>query len=156
MMELQEDYWQSREDWNEAEIEANGKVKRRFAKIHDQAEDYSHYAIKTELGLKLNSLRGTRRYIHVRLETQLPRIKLTFVRGRNMLTFEQPQRELGQELGVVVDSRIVATDYRTIGSCQAWYYPVDLILVLWEVTLYESNKQTIPPLENKLLGVATV
>jgi hypothetical protein len=151
MAELQEEYWQKREDWGEAEIELNGKARQLFAKIHDAPEDYSHYAIRTELGLKLKHLRGMRDYVHVRLETPVPRIKLTFMQGKSMLALDQPVREREQEIGVVVDSRVTGTDYRAVGNCQAWFYPVDRILVLWEVTLYESNKQAFAPLENKLL-----
>lgn len=151
MTEQQEDYWQTREDWGETEIETTGKARPFFAKIHDSAEDYSHYSISTELGLKLKRLRGMRRYVHIRLETPVPHIELTFVPGKSMIEFDRTEREHGQEIGVVLDSRIAGTDYRAVGTCQAWYYPVDRILVLWEVTLYESNKETIVPIENRFL-----
>lgn len=153
---MTEDYCQTREDWGETESESQGKSKtdRLYARIHDAREDYSHYAIKTELGLKLKSLRGMRWFIHVRLEREVPRIELTILPGKSMLAFDRTDEERRQQLGVVVDSRIKGTKCRAVGTCQAWYYPADRILVLWEVTLFESNKRAVPPLANKLLRYA--
>lgn len=150
MSEQEDDYWQRREEWGATEIEP-GRAKPLFAKIHDATEDYSHYSIKTELGLKLKSLRDKRFYVHIRLETPQPRIELTFLPGRNMLDLDRTEKEREEEIGVVIDSRITGTDYRAVGSCQAWFYPEDRILVLWEVLLYESDKQNNPPVENKFL-----
>lgn len=147
---MEEQYWQEREDWGDVELET-GKRMPLFARIHDERENYSHYSIRTELGLNVSSLRGERDYIHVRLEREVPRIRLTILLGKSMLALDQIREERESQIGVVAGSRRTGADYLVVGSCQAWYYPADRILVLWETKLYESNKQAVAPVDNRLL-----
>lgn len=44
----------------------------------------------------------------------------------------------GEVIGEVVESRLGSMERHIIGSAQAWYYPVDRSLVLWECDIFSN------------------
>lgn len=84
-----------------------------------------------DLGLILKEP-GERDYIHVKACFYSPRIVLTVA-----LTPPAPG-EFGEEIGEVMGSRNEGQNRHEFASLQAWYYPTEKTLMLWEVDLFGS------------------
>jgi hypothetical protein len=59
------------------------------------------------------------------------------------------------EIGRVIGSDVTKLQEREIGNAQAWYYPAEKALVLWECYLFEPYAQKDPcndPLLDTLCG----
>jgi hypothetical protein len=64
----------------------------------------------------------------------------------------QPKADSG-ETGRVIGSDVTKLQEREIGNAQAWYYPTDKALVLWECYLFEPYRQKDPRKDHLLATV---
>jgi hypothetical protein len=79
---------------------------------------------------------GTRRYVHARPYVLAPDITLT------VSLFSTP-RETGA-IGDVVAASWEGMRHVEIGQAQAWYYPADRLLVLWECYFFDRWRLADP------------
>jgi len=93
------------------------------AKFHRSEEKY--HREKDEI-IPLAHPKGTRTYVMMHFYTVEPNIYLTFnVRPK-------VYADLGEVLGKVQSSEVRGLREQQIGNAQAWYYPADHTIVLWE------------------------
>jgi hypothetical protein len=78
----------------------------------------------------------TKIYFHAKPYILIPR--MTFTIG-----LTQPKAE-SDEIGRVIGSDVTKLQEREIGNAQAWYYPKEKALVLWECFLSEPYAQKDP------------
>lgn len=78
----------------------------------------------------LTQTTGTRRYIYARPYVLEPDIRLTVA----LSPTPRPDGAIGRVSGV----RWAGMRHREVGQAQAWYYPADALLVLWECYLYDA------------------
>jgi hypothetical protein len=78
----------------------------------------------------------TKTYFHAKPYILIPR--MTFTIG-----LTQPKAE-SDEIGRVIGSDVTKLQEREIGNAQAWYYPKEKALVLWECFLSEPYAQKDP------------
>ena len=101
-------------------------------KIHISEEQYDFHSFGHSLERKyLKNRKGTRTYHLLHPYVLQPNIVMS-------LTF-QPKHyaDAGTILGKTMDSRVAGLRHEDIGNAQAWYYPQDKVLVLWECFLSE-------------------
>ena len=98
---------------------------------HREEERYHERA--TDELVPLSSTTGVRTYVQVRPYVLEPEITLTIG------VYEQ-QRASGA-IGEVLDSTWQGMRHRDIGRAQAWYYPADELVVLWECYLHERERR---------------
>lgn len=102
-------------------------------KAHQSAEPF--LGGRDEL-VPLTVRRGTRQYFHGRPYVLQPDYRLTVV----LHSVPPPTGEVG----VVEESRWEGMRHAEIGNAQAWYYPEDRTLILWESFL-EQRYRSGPP-----------
>jgi hypothetical protein len=73
----------------------------------------------------------------------IPKITLTFALSRSKADTA--------EIGNVIGSNVQDLQAREVGNAQAWYYPTDKALVLWECYLSEHFRQSTDPREDTTL-----
>jgi hypothetical protein len=93
------------------------------AKFHRSEERYYHD--KYEI-IPISHPKGTRTYIMMHFYTLEPNISLTFNVKPKVYA------DLGEVLGRVQSSEAKGLREHQIGNAQAWYYPADRTIVLWE------------------------
>jgi hypothetical protein len=101
-------------------------------KIHVGEEQYDFYNFGHSLERAyLNNQKGTRIYQLMHPYVLQPNIVMSFA--------VQPKHyaDLGTILGKTIDSRVEGLRHHDIGNAQAWYYPEDKVLVLWECFLHD-------------------
>ena len=64
-----------------------------------------------------------------------------------------PRPVEGAGVGEVLASEWEGMRHREIGQAQAWYYPLDRLLVLWECYLFDQWRQDDPVGDPALAGV---
>jgi hypothetical protein len=97
-------------------------------KVHQSEEQYHLHKAETEIE-PITMLRGTRHYIHCKPFVLVPDIRLT-------IGLYPQQSETGA-IGEVLEAHQQKHKEVEIGQAQAWYYPTDKVLVLWECFLFE-------------------
>jgi hypothetical protein len=122
-------YWNSNLVIGEGEIEG----KRSLIRLKLHRSDDKYYS-PHEL-FPLSSRRGQLVYFHAKPYILIPKITLTVALSR-------PKADTG-EIGKVIGANVQHLQQRDIGNAQAWYYPADKALVLWECFL-EEPYQTAP------------
>jgi hypothetical protein len=81
--------------------------------------------------------RGAKRiYFHAKPYILIPKMTLT-------IGLTRPKVD-SDEIGRVIGSDVTKLQEREIGNAQAWYYPDDKALVLWECYLFEPYRQEDP------------
>jgi hypothetical protein len=81
--------------------------------------------------------RGDKRsYFHAKPYILIPRMTLT-------IGLTRPKADSG-EIGRVMGSDVTKLQDQELGNAQAWYYPEDKALVLWECYLFEPFAQQDP------------
>ncbi len=93
-------------------------------------EEYRH---REELLFPLTSRSGQRIYFGAKPYILIPNITLTFV--------HTPPKADSDAIGRVVDSDVTQLQELEIGNAQAWYYPAEKSLVLWECYLQHPYRQ---------------
>lgn len=92
--------------------------------------------------IPLTKTTGTRTYFHAKPYILVPDVRL------NVALF--PSSHPDGMIGQVVSSRQEGTRQVEIGQAQAWYYPTDRVLMLWECYLLDAYRQH-DPLQDKAL-----
>ena len=88
---------------------------------------------------------GPRFYVHARPYVLEPAITLAV--GLSPTPTEEGT------VGEVIGSEWEGMRHREIGQAQAWYYPLDRLLMLWECYLFDSYRQTDPVRDPALQAV---
>jgi len=78
----------------------------------------------------------TKIYFHAQPYILIPRITLT-------VGLTRPKAD-SDEIGRVIGSDVTKLQEREIDNAQAWYYPAEKVLVLWECYLFEPYAQKDP------------
>jgi hypothetical protein len=107
-------------------------------KVHKSEEQYSLRHKETEI-VPIKTLKGQRSYFHLKPYVLVPDIRLTIG------LYNKPKQYADQEpaIGEVIDSyEQPKMKEQEIGQAQAWYYPLDKTIVLWECYLYEFVRET--------------
>ncbi len=117
-------YWTHNFILGEGELQGQKSLIRLH--LHRSEETAAHgetlFPIATKHGDK-------RTYFHAKLYILIPR--MTFTIG-----LTKPKAD-SDEIGRVIGSDVTKLQEREIGNAQAWYYPAEKALVLWECYLYE-------------------
>lgn len=109
-----------------------------YLQVHTSDETYSDKWDR-ELGIELSVPCGVRTYVHIKPCILTPRIMLTVVASEpSELVAMSPANILGTSVGKVIESEVQGMERREIGNGQAWFYPSDNILVLWECEIFHS------------------
>src|SRR5919106_6388623 len=94
--------------------------------LHQSEEPYE-YSIENLF--PISARRGNRTYFHAKPYILIPQMTLT-------IGLTRPKAD-SDEIGRVIGSDVKHLQEQEIGNAQAWYYPVDKALVLWECYLFE-------------------
>jgi hypothetical protein len=104
-------------------------------KAHMAEEPFFRATEGTEL-VSLSTMRGTRTYVLARPYIMEPDYRLTI--GL------YPQPEVSGAIGEVISSDQIGMKHREIGQSQAWLYPQDRTLIVWECYLHDWCRATSP------------
>ncbi|MHB8645468.1 MAG: hypothetical protein ACYDAR_06740 [Thermomicrobiales bacterium] len=108
------------------------------ARVHTSEETYDQQSDDREI-VPLATPRGTRTYVHLQPYLAFPDIRLTV--GLS------PSPRAAGAIGEVIDAEEVGVRQQPVGKAQAWYYPADRTVVLWECFL-ESPYRALPLTED--------
>ena len=109
-------------------------------RIHKQTEKY----YGDEL-VPLSHKRGEKVYLQAQLYILVPQFIITAVLDTQSDQFES------NIIGHTVSSDWSGMTHQQIATAQAWYYPEDKLLVLWEIVLSNIYHQNISPNDNQIL-----
>ncbi len=129
-------YWNHDTEIGTATID--GEAYGIRVRLHESPERYTESSELVPI-----TRRGERIYYHARPYILLPDIRLTVE-----LTRPEPTGAIGQ----VLSSEYTGVRPVEIGEAQAWYYPQDQTLVLWECLL-EDRYRSPDPLHDDALRV---
>jgi hypothetical protein len=107
--------------------------------IHNAPEQYRD---SSEL-VALKRKQGERNYVQVQLYVLVPDILL------QVALYDRPAPT--GAIGHVTGSEWAGMRHQQIGDAQAWYYPEDRLLVLWEIVLSTHYREKVSPVENQTL-----
>jgi hypothetical protein len=126
-------YWTHNLILGEGEVQGQKSLIRLH--LHRSEETAAHgkslFPITTKHGDK-------RTYFHAKPYILIPR--MTFTIG-----LTRPKVD-SDEIGRVIGSDVTKLQEREIGNAQAWYYPAEKALVLWECYLFEPYAQLLATL----------
>jgi hypothetical protein len=107
-------------------------------KIHSSHEHYSdiHFEI-----VPITTPKGERTYVNIHPYVEEPNI---------VLTVGMPPHGYADSnaIGKVQSARVEGLRPIEIGNIQAWYYPADTTLVLWECYFHQSFREDTPLMED--------
>ena|SRR5918996_3098936 len=124
-------YWTHNLVIGEGEVQGHKSLLR--LQMHRSEETYE-YSIENLF--LISSRRGNRIYFHAKPYILIPQMTLT-------IGLTRPKTD-SEEIGRVIGSDVKHLQEQEIGNAQAWYYPVDKALVLWECYLFEPYRQEDP------------
>jgi hypothetical protein len=137
-------YWTHNPVIGEGDIQGHNFLIRLH--LHRSIEPYYHHE---ELFPIASHRRGERlphgakrTYFHAKPFILLPQMTLT-------IGLTRPKVD-SSEIGRVIGSDVKHLQEQEIGNAQAWYYPEDKALVLWECYLFEPYRKD-DPLQDPLL-----
>lgn len=113
-------------------------------KAHVSKERY-HRASEVDEIVPLQAKRGTHIYVMVRPYILEPDYRIS------VGLYEQPTRE--GAIGEVTSADWVGMHQREVGSAQAWLYPQERILVLWECFLEHWYRKEDPRTDENLKAI---
>jgi hypothetical protein len=132
--------------WTHNLILGEGDVERHKSSIrlhlHQSEETYED---SIEHLFPISARWGDRIYFHAKPYILIPKMTLT-------IGLTQPQADRG-EIGRVIGSDVKHLQEIEIGNAQAWYYPTDRALVIWECYLFEPYLQEDPRKDSLLSTV---
>jgi hypothetical protein len=126
----EDDYWSADLAIGEARIGREISAVRLRLRVSDEP-----YRGRGEL-YPLAHKSGRRTYVHGRPYILEPAITLS-------VGLYPTPTETGA-IGEVIDATWEGMRHREIGNAQAWYYPADRLLVLWEAYLHDFVRQAEP------------
>ena len=135
----EEPYWQQLVPVGEVSLHPRDGERTLYLRVHSSDEKYSD-EMERELGLRLSAPRGVRTYVHAQPCILVPRILLTVALSEEVDTADAPHlaRPWGEPVGEVVHSEVDGVERCQMGNAQAWFYPSDHIIVLWECDIFHS------------------
>lgn len=104
------------------------------ARVHRSEETYRLDALDREI-VPIAASTGTRTYLHLQPYLVVPDIRITVALS--------PNPQLDGEIGAVVAAEERNGRRQPIGKMQAWHYPADGTLVIWECFL-EDHLRDVP------------
>jgi hypothetical protein len=107
------------------------------AKIHRSIEEY--HGIETER-VPIKNTKGERIYFHIEPYVEAPNVIST---GRM-----PPNGSDTDAIGTVQESQAEGFRATPVGKCQAWYYPADTTVVVWECFLDRAFRSKTLPAED--------
>ncbi len=107
--------------------------------IHNAPERYWESGELVALKRK----QGERNYLQVKLYVLVPDIHL------QVALYDRPSPT--GAIGHVAESEWTGMRHQQIGDAQAWYYPEERLLVLWEIVLWTHYREARAPVENQTL-----
>jgi hypothetical protein len=110
--------------------------------MHRSEETYEHSI--DEL-FPFTTRRGNRSYFLAKPYILLPQMTLTF-------GVTKPKAD-SDAIGRVIGSDVTKLQEREIGNAQAWYYPAEKALVLWECYLHQPYRQEDPRKDHLLTTI---
>ena len=122
-------YWQEDTALGEGRIDDEQYGIR--LRLHTSAERYQ----ETREIVSLKHRRGERIYCHGRPYILQPEITLSIG------VYPEPR---GDQVGEVLSSEWEGMRHQDIGNAQAWYYPAEQTLVLWECYLFDLYREENP------------
>jgi hypothetical protein len=125
-------YWQEAVEVGNVEI--NGDPLPLYLRLHIVEERFS--GRKHELGVELSEQRGQRMYVHGRPSIIEPEITL------QIGLYDTPASD--GSIGQVEGTSYEGVRWREVGNAQAWYYPADKWIMLWECFLNDWYRQETP------------
>jgi hypothetical protein len=132
-------YWTHNLILGEGDVERHKSLIRLH--LHRSEETYEHS--REEL-FPFTVRRGNRSYFHAKPYILIPRITLT-------VGLTRPKAD-SDEIGRGIGSDVTNIQERELGNAQAWYYPEEKALVLWECYLFEPFRKD-NPLKDPLLAI---
>jgi hypothetical protein len=108
------------------------------AKIHRSIEEY--HSIETEM-VPIKNTKGERISFHIQPYVEEPHSILT--RGIPPNGYADTDA-----IGKVQESRVEGFRPTPVGKCQAWYYPADTTVVIWECFLDRAFRSKTSPAED--------
>jgi hypothetical protein len=142
-------YWTHNLVIGEGEIERHKSLIRLH--MHRSEERTYHGESLFPIDIKRGD---TKTYFHAKPYILIPQMTLTILIPQMTLTILIPQMTLtigltkpkadSDEIGRVIGSDVKHLQEQEIGNAQAWYYPTDKALVLWECYLYEPYRKEDP------------
>jgi hypothetical protein len=126
-----------------------------YLQVHTSDEAYTDEWDR-ELGIELSAPRGLRHYVHVKPCLLIPRIMLNVAVSDSVeVATQTPASIFGEPIGEVISSKVQGIERREIGNAQAWFYPSDNVLVLWECEVFRSfGSRSKDPATNNILAMA--
>lgn len=122
-------YWQIDQAVGDAPIRGEEYTIR--LRVHTSKE---RYAEKQEI-VPLAHHKGERIYFHARPYILVPDIRITIG------AYGQPE---GSKIGDVLSSEWEGMRHQEIGNAQAWSYPSDRLLIIWEAYLFDHYREPNP------------
>jgi hypothetical protein len=124
-------YWTNNLILGEGDVEGHKSLIRLHMHRSDETYEYS-----IENLFPISARRGNRTYFHAKPYILIPQMTLT-------IGLTRPKGD-SDDIGRVIGSDVTHLQEREIGNAQAWYYPADKALVLWECYLFEPFRQQDP------------
>ena len=130
---MEDSFWMHDTLLFEGNFKYYGNKKQEIrGKIHIAGERYDFHNFGHSLERSyLKSRKGERVYLLMHPYVVQPNIVM------NIVVQPKHYADAGTILGKTIDSRVSGLRQEDIGSAQAWYYPEDKILVLWECFFQE-------------------
>lgn len=125
-------YWQ--EAVEVGSVEMNDEPQPLYLRLHVVEERFS--GRERELGVALSEQRGQRLYVHGRPSIIEPEITLRI----GLHDAPADDGAIGEVAGVSYEG----VRWREVGNAQAWYYPADRWVMLWECYLTDWYRQENP------------
>jgi hypothetical protein len=123
--------------WTHNIILVEGAVQGHNSLIRLHLHQSKEPAYRDESLFPIAVKRGdTRTSFHAKPYILIPKITLT-------VGLTRPKADSG-DIGRVIGSDVTKLQEREIGNAQAWYYPAEKALVLWECYLFESYAHKDP------------
>ena len=127
-------YWTHNPVIGEGDIEKHKSLIRLH--LHRSEERAYHGESLFPIAVKP---RDTKIYFHAKPYILIPRITLT-------IGLTKPKAD-SDDIGRVIGSDVTKLQEREIGNAQAWYYPAEKALVLWECYPYEQFAKEDPRID---------
>jgi hypothetical protein len=133
-------YWTHNLVIGEGDIERHKSLIRLH--IHQSEEKAYHEESLFPIAIKRG---GTKIYFHAKPYILIPQMTLT-------IGLTKPKAD-SNEIGRVIGSDVTKLQEREIGNAQAWYYPAEKALVLWECYLFKTYAKKDPRIDPLLATV---
>jgi hypothetical protein len=123
--------------WTHNVLLGEGEVEKHTSLIRLHLHRSEERAYHEESLFPISVKRGdTKIYFHAKPYILIPRMTLT-------IGLTRPKAD-SDEIGRVIGSDVTKLQEREIGNAQAWYYPAEKALVLWECYLFEPYAKKDP------------